>query len=90
MTKGSIKLTVLYPAGEGKHFDMDYYLNSHIPMAAGLLGDAVIGAAVEKGLGGGAPGATFFFQDHGAICLGQIVVDLADNIFTQQALRLTE
>lgn len=56
MTKGSIKLTVLYPAGEGKHFDMDYYLNSHIPMAAGLLGDAVIGAAVEKGLGGAGPG----------------------------------
>ena len=55
MKPGSIKLTVLYPAGEGKTFDMDYYLNKHIPMVAGLLGDAVLGATVEKGLGGAGP-----------------------------------
>jgi len=49
------KVHVLYPAGEGKTFDMDYYCNKHIPMVAGLLGDAVKGASVEKGLAGGAP-----------------------------------
>jgi len=55
MKKGSIKLTVLYPNEAGKSFDLDYYCNKHIPMVAGLLGDAVIGASVEKGLAGGAP-----------------------------------
>ncbi len=57
MKKGMIKVSVLYPAGEGKKFDMDYYCNKHIPMVAGLLGDAVKGATVEKGLGGAAPGS---------------------------------
>lgn len=57
MTKGTIKVSVSYPNEEGKKFDMDYYCNKHIPMVAGLLGDAVIGASVENGLGGGAPGS---------------------------------
>lgn len=55
MKKGMTKVSVLYPAGEGKTFDMDYYCNKHVPMVASLLGDAVKGATVEKGLGGGAP-----------------------------------
>jgi len=55
MKKGMIKVSVLYPNGEGKHFDIDYYCNKHLPMAGGLLGDAVKGATVEKGIAGGAP-----------------------------------
>jgi uncharacterized protein (TIGR02118 family) len=58
MKKGNIKVSVLYPSGNGKTFDMDYYCNAHVPIVAGLLGDSVIGASVEKGLGGGAPGST--------------------------------
>ena len=53
-----IKLSVMYPNGEGKTFDIDYYCNQHIPMVAGLLGDAVKGATVESGLGSAAPGST--------------------------------
>jgi len=55
MKKGCIKVSVLYPNEDGKTFDMDYYCNKHVPMVAALLGDAVIGATVEKGLGGGTP-----------------------------------
>lgn len=55
MKQGMIKLSVMYPTGEGKTFDMDYYLNSHIPFVAKLLGDAVKGATVEQGLGGPVP-----------------------------------
>ena len=55
MKKGTIKVSVLYQDGEGKTFDMDYYCNKHVPMVAGLLGEAVIGATVEKGLGGSEP-----------------------------------
>ena len=57
MEKGMIKVSVLYPNGDGKKFDMDYYCNKHVPMVGGLLGDSVKAATVEKGLGGGAPGS---------------------------------
>jgi len=55
MKKGMIKVSVLYPNGEGKKFDLDYYCNQHVKMVGGLLGDSVKGASVEKGLGGAAP-----------------------------------
>ena len=52
-----IKVSVFYPAGEDKKFDIDYYCNSHMPMVREKLGAACKSAAVEQGVGGGAPGA---------------------------------
>jgi uncharacterized protein (TIGR02118 family) len=57
MKNGMIKVSVFYPNGEGKTFNMDYYCNQHVALLGSLLGDAVKGATVEKGLGGGSPGA---------------------------------
>ena len=57
MKQGMTKVTVFYPAGEGHEFNMDYYCNVHTPMVADLIGDAMKGSAVEKGLGGAEPGA---------------------------------
>ncbi len=57
MEKGMIKVSVMYPNGDDKHFNMDYYCNQHVQLVGGLLGDAVKAATVEKGLGGGAPDA---------------------------------
>ena len=45
----------LYP-NTGK-FDMDYYLNTHIPRSIGLLGKGYRGVSVERGLVGVAPGS---------------------------------
>jgi uncharacterized protein (TIGR02118 family) len=56
-----IKVSVLYPNEEGKKFDMDYYLNSHIPMVQEKLGDALKGGAVEQGLGGAEPGSSAIY-----------------------------
>ena len=58
MKKGMTKVSVMYPNGEGKTFDMDYYCNTHLPLVNELLGDSLKGATVEKGLGGAAPGST--------------------------------
>jgi uncharacterized protein (TIGR02118 family) len=52
-----IKVSVLYPAGAGKKFNMEYYLGTHMPMVRSKLGAACKSTAVEQGLGGGAPGA---------------------------------
>lgn len=57
MKAGLIKVSVLYPNGKDKNFNMDYYCTTHLPMVGKLIGDALVGAAVEKGLAGGAPGS---------------------------------
>jgi len=58
MKKDLIKVSVVYPNSEGKNFNMDYYCSKHIPLVKSLLGNALKGATVEKGIGGGTPGST--------------------------------
>lgn len=52
-----IKVSVLYPNIEGKKFDMEYYLSTHIPLVQQKLGAALKGTAVEAGLSGMDPGS---------------------------------
>ena len=51
MKKGMIKVSVFYPGGEGKNFDMEYYINNHVPLVSKTLGDALKEASYDKGLG---------------------------------------
>lgn len=53
--KGLIKVTILYPNGEGKTFDMDYYVNKHMPLVATLLGDSLKLITIDKGIASGRP-----------------------------------
>lgn len=53
--KGMIKVTILYPNGEGKTFDMDYYSKKHMPMVASVLGDSLKLLAIDKGIAGRTP-----------------------------------
>lgn len=53
--KGMVKVTIMYPNGEGHTFDMDYYASKHMPMVAELLGDAMKKYAIDKGVGGRTP-----------------------------------
>ena len=64
--KGMIKVSILYPAGEGKTFDMDYYTTKHMPMVAKLLGDSLKTYTIDKGISGRAPGdpATYLAMGH--------------------------
>ena len=50
-----IKVTILYPNGDGKTFDMDYYANKHMPMVANTLGDSLKLLAIDKGIAGRTP-----------------------------------
>lgn len=52
-----IRVSILYPNKPGGRFDLDYYLNKHMPMAIEALGDALKGVSVEHGLTGDAPDA---------------------------------
>lgn len=73
-----IKVSVMYPNTPDGKFDMDYYGNTHMPLVAELLGDALKGGAVDSGLAGGAPGSAPAF-----IAMGHITFDSVESF--QQA-----
>ena len=52
-----VKISILYPSGGA--FDMDYYLDTHMPRSIALLsaGPGYRGVSVERGLGGAALGS---------------------------------
>ncbi|MXV53337.1 EthD family reductase [Pedobacter sp. HMF7647] len=52
---GMFKVEVLYPNGDGKTFNMDYYENKHMPMVAGFLGKNLKFYEIDKGIAGRTP-----------------------------------
>jgi len=52
---GMFKVAVLYPNGDDKTFDMDYYEKKHMPMVAGFLGKNLKFYEIEKGIAGRSP-----------------------------------
>ena len=57
-----IRVNVLYPNNPGSTFDMDYYLNKHMPMVGEKLKPALKGMTVDQGLSGGQPGTEAAFR----------------------------
>ncbi len=53
---GMFKVTILYPNGEGKTFDMDYYQKIHMSMVAGFIGKNLKFYEIDQGISGRAPG----------------------------------
>ena len=49
------KVAILYPNGEEKTFDMDYYEKKHMPMVAGLLGKNLKFYEIDEGISGRTP-----------------------------------
>lgn len=49
---GMFKVVILYPNGEDKNFDMDYYEKTHMPMMAGFLGKNLQFYEIDKGISG--------------------------------------
>ena len=52
---GTFKVAILYPNGEDKTFDMDYYEKKHMPMVAGFLGKNLKFYEIDKGIAGRTP-----------------------------------
>jgi uncharacterized protein (TIGR02118 family) len=52
-----IRFTVIYSAGDGRTFDMNYYLKTHIPLFRRRMGAAMKDIRVEGGLTGLQPGS---------------------------------
>ena len=70
-----IKISVLYPYKDGAAFNMDYYLNRHMPMVRDTLGAACKGTAIEQGLSGPAPGSHPAF-----VAMGHILMDSVEGV----------
>lgn len=49
------KVAILYPNGEGKTFDMDYYEQKHMPMVAEFIGKNLKFYEIDKGIAGSTP-----------------------------------
>ena len=52
---GLFKVTILYPNGDDKTFDMDYYEKKHMPMVAGFIGSNLKFYEIDKGVAGRTP-----------------------------------
>ena len=73
-TVGMFKVAILYPNGDDKTFDMDYYEKKHMPMVAGLLGSNLVKYTIEKGFASGVPNTPLPFMAIGSF----YVKDLGD------------
>jgi uncharacterized protein (TIGR02118 family) len=45
-----IKLSVMYPNGDGATFDMDYYCKNHMALVRQLIGAPLKGISVDQGV----------------------------------------
>jgi len=72
-----IVVSFLYPNTEQARFDAAYYVEKHVPLALGLLGDAVRGLIVETGTG-----ATAWRIRFGAAARISRIIRSGDAMFT--------
>ena len=71
-----IKVSLLYAAGEGKKFDMDYYANKHIPLVHERLDYAgLIRSEVESGISSADPTVPAPF-----VAIGVLYFNTADEV----------
>ncbi|HEX5338358.1 MAG TPA: EthD family reductase [Gallionella sp.] len=69
-----VKISIFYP--NSGRFDMDYYLNVHMPRSIALLskGRGYRGVSVERGVGGASPGSA-----PGFVAMCHYLFDTADD-----------
>ena len=68
-----IKVSILYPFRENVRFDVEYYCNRHMPLAAKHFGSALKGWSVDKSISGGEPNSA-----PGFVAAGHFLFDSVD------------
>ena len=69
-----IRVSVLYPATEGKKFEIDYYKNKHMKLVSDRLKPfGLVRTEVDKGVAGGAPGSAAPY-----VAIGHVYVNSLD------------
>ena len=69
---GMFKVAILYPNGDDKTFDMDYYEKKHMPMVAGFIGKNLKFYEIDKGISGRTPNDKVPFLAIGYFYVGDI------------------
>ena len=99
-----IRLSALYPRTAESRFDMDYYVNRHVPMVRQKCGAALKGVWVDQGLAGFPPGtpppyaavghlvfdSIDGFQGSFGAHLDAIVADIANFTNVQPVVQISE
>jgi uncharacterized protein (TIGR02118 family) len=70
-----IKITILYPNADGATFDFDYYRDRHMKGIQTKCGAALTKVSIERGVGGGSPGAPAAF-----IAIGHLYFESMDTM----------
>lgn len=91
-----IRLSVLYPAGDGITFDHDYYRDKHVPFVAQVW--QPVGAEIDKGVDGpylAAVHVTFASMDDLQAAMGkpemeQVMADVQNYTNAQPVLQISE
>jgi uncharacterized protein (TIGR02118 family) len=89
-------MSVFYPKTEGETFDLDYYVNLHIPMAVKAWG--LDGAEIDKGIDGPYMAAAHFLFDSmdamGAAMkvpeMGEIAADVTNYTGIKAVMQISE
>jgi uncharacterized protein (TIGR02118 family) len=68
-----IKVSILYPYRDDVRFDIDYYRDKHMPLAAKHFGGALKGWSIDKGTSAGEPGS-----QPGFVAAGHFLFDSFD------------
>jgi len=90
-----IRVSVLYPSGEGSTFDHDYYKNSHVPLACSTWN---VAGEIDKGISGPNVAAVHFFFDsmdamQAALALpgtGAVMADVANYTNITPVMQISE
>jgi uncharacterized protein (TIGR02118 family) len=62
-----IKVSVMYPNAPGARFNHEYYRDTHMPLVKARMGANCKFYTVDKGIGGGTPGAPAAYISMGHI-----------------------
>ncbi len=66
------KVSILYPPTPSGRFDLNYYIERHMPMVQSKIGETCVGFSVDSGLAGGAPGSPAPYAVMGSLMLNSL------------------